>query len=249
MTVSIKLTDVSKRFRVNLGSSFLARLVVDRIRRRPPRIRDHWALKNIDLEIHAGDSVGIVGNNGSGKTTLLSLIAKTMYPTSGTVEVHGRVGSLLELGAGFHPDLTGVENIYLNASLLGLQRHEVDERLESIIAFADIGEYVDAPLSTYSSGMYARLGFSVIAHIDPDILLIDEVFAVGDATFTEKSERTIQKFLSRGCTFLVVSHGIQQVQRICKKAAWIDRGRLMAFGPADEVCGRYLEAMHSVPAS
>lgn len=249
MAVSIKVTNVSKRFRLTLGSSFLASMIVDRMRRRGPRVREHWALKNVSLEIAAGDSVGIIGNNGSGKTTLLSLIARTMYPTSGTVEVHGRVGSLLELGAGFHPDLTGIENIYLNAALLGLQRAEVEERLESIIEFADVGQYVDAPLSTYSSGMYARLGFAVIAHIDPDILLIDEVFAVGDATFTEKSERTIRRFLERGCTFLLVSHGIEQVQRTCKKAAWIDQGQLMAFGPADEVCRRYLEALHSVPSA
>jgi ABC-type polysaccharide/polyol phosphate transport system ATPase subunit len=248
MTVSIKLTDVSKRFRVNLGSSFLARLVVERLRSRGSRTRDHWALRNIDLEIHAGESVGIIGSNGSGKSTLLSLIAKTMYPTSGTVEVHGRIGSLLELGAGFHPDLTGIENVYLNASLLGLSRAEVERHLDSIQAYADIGEYIEAPLSTYSSGMHARLGFAVIAHIDPDILLIDEVFAVGDAAFTEKSERTIQGFLERGCTLLLVSHGIEQVQRICKRAAWIDQGRLVACGPSGEVCSQYLQAMHAVPA-
>ncbi len=247
MAGSIKLTNVEKRFRIQSGSGFLARLVLDRLRSKAPTVKEHWALRDINLDIEPGDSVGIIGNNGSGKTTLLSIIAGTMYPTSGTVQVDGRVGSLLELGAGFHPDLTGIENIYLNAALLGLQREEVEERLDDIIAFADIGDYVHAPLMTYSSGMYARLGFAVIAHIDPEILLIDEVFAVGDAGFTSKSEKAIRRFIDRGCTFLLVSHGIDQVQRICKKAAWIDQGRLLAFGAVADVCSQYIAALNSAP--
>ena len=245
MPGSIKLSHVDKRFRIHSGSGFLARLVLDRLRSRKAAVTEHWALKDINLDIQPGDSVGIIGNNGSGKTTLLSIIAGTMYPTSGTVEVDGRVGSLLELGAGFHPDLTGIENIYLNASLLGLQREEVEERLDAIVAFADIGDYMHAPLNTYSSGMYARLGFSVVAHIDPEILLIDEVFAVGDATFTDKSERAIRRFLENGTTFLLVSHGIEQVKRMCQKAAWIHEGKLLAYGPAEEVCSTYVGAVEA----
>lgn len=249
MSGSIRIHDVSKRFRVNLGSGFLLRALFQGLRRSRRSIHEHWALKNISLEIEPGDSIGIMGLNGSGKTTLLSIIAGTMYPTSGTVEVGGRVGSLLELGAGFHPDLTGVENIYLNASLLGLTRQEVDERIDDICAFADIGEYVNAPLSLYSSGMAARLGFSVIAHIDPEIVVIDEVFAVGDVTFMEKSEVAIRRFLDRGCTFLLVSHGIEQVRRMCKKALWIDQGEVQAFGPSEDVCNAYLEAYTAWKAS
>ncbi|MGC6489344.1 MAG: ABC transporter ATP-binding protein [Planctomycetota bacterium] len=249
MTTSIQLTDVSKRFRLNLGSSFLARMIANRLRGKGPRVREHWALRDINLKIESGESVGVIGHNGSGKTTLLSLIAGTMYPTSGDLQVQGRIGSLLELGAGFHPDLNGIENIYLNASLLGLQRDEVDEHIQSIIEFADIGDHIEAPLNTYSSGMYARLGFAVIAHIDPDILLIDEVFAVGDATFTEKSEKAIHDFLDRGRTFLLVSHGIDQVQRMCNRAIWIDHGHVRGDGPAPEVCQQYIEALHAAAAN
>ena len=202
----------------------------------------HWALRDISFDIEKGEAVGVIGSNGSGKSTLLSLIARTSYPTHGTVHVDGRIGPLLELGAGFAPQLTGLENIYLNASLLGLQREEVDARLESIIEYSGIGDFVYSPLSTYSTGMSARLGFAVIAHIDPDILLIDEALAVGDAAFQDKCMATMQEFKERGKTMFLVTHDMGAVLRTCERTIWIDRGDLRADGPSEEVVQLYQEA-------
>lgn len=183
----------------------------------------------------------MIGINGSGKSTLLSLIARTSYPTSGAVEVNGKVGPLLELGAGFHADLTGRENVYLNAALLGLSRQQVDERFAQIVAYADIGRFIDARLNTYSTGMRARLGFAVIAHVDPDIVLLDEVLAVGDGQFAEKCTRTIAAFKKAGKTLVFVSHSLDQVRMLCDRVLWIHGGRLQQDGPADEVVRAYVE--------
>ncbi|MCR9248214.1 MAG: ABC transporter ATP-binding protein [bacterium] len=238
----IRLTDVSKCYRIVRQRPFLAKVLFKKLMRRadPPEV--HWALRDISFEVGDGESVGVIGYNGSGKSTLLSLIARTSYPTSGTVEVQGRIGPLLELGAGFAPELTGLENIFLNASLLGLQREEVDAKLESIIEYAGIGDYVYSPLSTYSTGMGARLGFAVIAHIDPDILLIDEALAVGDSEFQGKCMVTMEGFKARGKTMFLVTHDMAMVQRICDRAIWIDRGRVLAIGPSDEVVAKYQES-------
>lgn len=175
------------------------------------RAEDFWALKNINLTVPRGTTVGLIGRNGSGKSTLLKIINRILYPTEGEVRVRGRVSTLLELGAGFHPDFTGRENIFLNASILGLTRREIKERLDDIIAFAELGDFIDNPVRNYSSGMYMRLGFAVAVHVDPEILLIDEVLAVGDLAFQEKCLTRIRELQGQGKTIIFVTHAPKQV--------------------------------------
>ena len=245
MTLAIQLKDVSKAYRIVRQQPFLAKELFRRLMRRTNPAEQHWALRDISFDVGQGEAVGVIGANGSGKSTLLALIAKTSYPTMGEVVVNGRIGPLLELGAGFAPELTGLENIYLNASLLGLQRDEVDAKLESIIKYTEIGQFVYSPLSTYSTGMGARLGFAVIAHIDPDILLIDEALAVGDRDFQGKCMDTMEGFKQRGKTMFLVSHDMGAVARICERAIWIDKGRIAASGDTEEVIARYSESSPS----
>lgn len=205
--------------------------------------RELVALDDISVEIKKGETVGIIGHNGSGKSTLLQAVSGTLTPTRGTVEVQGRVGALLELGAGFHPNFTGRENVYLNGSLLGLTKNEIDERLDDILWFADIGCYIDQPVRTYSSGMQVRLAFAVMAHVDADILLIDEALAVGDAHFVQKCMRFLKSFMERGTT-LFVSHDTAAVLTLCERAILLDQGRAVDVGNAKMVCDRYLECLH-----
>lgn len=239
MTCAIRFDRVSKYYPPSLERAFLARELVRLLLRKPRGGKAHWALSEVTFEVAPGEAVGVVGVNGSGKSTLLSLVARTSYPTGGRVEVGGRVGPLLELGAGFSLDLTGRENVLLNASLLGLSRQEAKERLPGILDYADLGEFVDAPLHTYSSGMVARLGFAVVAHIDADVLLVDETLSVGDGRFQAKCKATIQRFLSEGRTMLLVSHDLNTIESTCARVLWIDRGRLRADGPREQVLGRY----------
>jgi len=201
------------------------------------------ALDDVSMEIKKGETVGIIGQNGSGKSTLLQAVSGTLTPTRGTVEVQGRVAALLELGAGFHPNFTGRENVYLNGSLLGLTKNEIDERLDDILWFADIGCYIDQPVRTYSSGMQVRLAFAVMAHVHADILLIDEALAVGDAYFVQKCMRFLKSFMERG-TVLFVSHDTAAVLSLCQTAMLLDRGRAVCVGNAKTVCDRYLECLH-----
>lgn len=240
MTTAIRLQDVSKAYRVVRQKPFLAKEIVRRLLQRPSSIEQHWALRDISFEIEKGESVGVIGTNGSGKSTLLSLIAKTSYPTTGEVTVNGRVGPLLELGAGFQPELTGYENVFLNAALLGLNRDEVEASLDSIIEYSGLKEFIHSPIVTYSTGMTARLGFAVIAHVDPEILLIDEILAVGDAEFQAKCQRTLREFIEKGTTLFFVSHDLGTVTSICSRAIWIDGGKMMAIGDAQSVVDLYL---------
>jgi ABC-type polysaccharide/polyol phosphate transport system ATPase subunit len=246
---AIRVKDVSKCYRFARQRPFLAKEILRRILMRPSSVEQTWALRDVSFEVEEGESVAVVGANGSGKSTLLALIAKTSYPTSGAVEVEGRVGPLLELRAGFHPFLTGYENIYLNGSLLGLSREMVDERRESIIAYADIGPYIDAPLSTYSTGMVARLGFAVLAHIDPDILIVDEALSVGDGEFKQKCQKTMQEMRDRGTTMFLVSHDLRTVKQLCQRAIWLDHGRVRMQGPASEVVDEYLKSFAAATAT
>jgi ABC-type polysaccharide/polyol phosphate transport system ATPase subunit len=200
-----------------------------------------WALQNIDLEIEHGRMLGLVGDNGSGKSTILKLISRILSPTTGEIEVNGRVAALLELGAGFHPDLTGRENIHLNGSILGLGGGEIRRRLDDIVAFADIGPFIDTPLRHYSSGMQVRLGFAIATTLEPEILLIDEVLAVGDQNFQRKCIARIRELHVGGVTVIFVSHNLDTVRKICDSAVWIDEGRTQATGDPDEVIGRYLQ--------
>ncbi|HEX2482332.1 MAG TPA: ABC transporter ATP-binding protein, partial [Methylomirabilota bacterium] len=199
-----------------------------------------WALRNVSLELVRGRMVGIVGSNGSGKSTLLKLIGGILKPTSGTVSVTGRLSALIELGAGFHPEFTGRENVFINGVLLGLSRAEIRERFDEIVAFAGLSPYIDNPVKTYSSGMYMRLGFAIAVTVDPDILLIDEVLAVGDESFQHKCVSKIQEFKGRGKTIVLVTHDLGSVERLCDEAVWLEGGRLMARGGPREIIDRYL---------
>jgi lipopolysaccharide transport system ATP-binding protein len=203
---------------------------------------EYWAIHDISLTISRGETVGIVGRNGSGKSTLLQLIAGTVAPTQGTVAVRGRVAALLELGAGFNPEFTGRENVDLAASILGLDRAQIAERFPQIIDFAAIGDFLDQPVKLYSSGMFARLAFAVAAHVDADVLIVDETLSVGDAAFNQKCMRFIRTFKEHG-TLLFVSHDIGAVTGLCDRVIWIDRGAVRGQGPAKEVCFEYLAAM------
>ncbi|KZC39350.1 MULTISPECIES: ABC transporter ATP-binding protein [Rhodanobacter] len=203
--------------------------------------REFEALRDIDFSVRRGETVGIVGRNGSGKSTLLQIVCGTLAPSSGEVYVRGRVGALLELGAGFNHEFTGRENVYLNGSVLGLTRSEVDERFDEIAAFADIGEFIEQPVKSYSSGMIMRLAFSVMAHVDADILIIDEALAVGDAFFVQKCMRYLRAFKERG-TLLFVSHDGGAVTGLCDRAIWLDKGRLKMEGAAKAVMQTYIES-------
>lgn len=199
---------------------------------------EYWAVQGVDLTIRRGETVGIVGRNGSGKSTLLQMIAGTLQPSFGNLLIEGRVAPLLELGAGFNPEFTGRENVKLSAAILGLTAKEIDERYDSIVAFSGIADFVDQPVKTYSSGMFARLAFAVAAHVDADILIVDETLSVGDAAFTQKCMRYIRKFKEKG-TLLFVSHDTASVVSLCDRVVWMDRGRIRAEGPAKDVCLAY----------
>jgi ABC-2 type transport system ATP-binding protein len=203
---------------------------------------DLWALRGLHFTVERGERLGIVGRNGAGKSTLLKVISRVLVPTEGRVTVAGRVSPILELGAGFDYELTGIENVYLNALLLGHSRREVDAKLEEIIDFSGIGDFVRAPIRNYSSGMLARLGFAVATAWVPDVLILDEVLAVGDASFTERCEERMQRFHQAGTTILLVSHSTQAVLESCPRCLWLDAGTLRADGPSAEVVEQYLHA-------
>jgi ABC-type polysaccharide/polyol phosphate transport system ATPase subunit len=199
-----------------------------------------WAIKGLSLRVKRGECLGIIGKNGAGKSTLLSLILGTIYPTKGNIEVSQRITPLLELGAGFHPDLTGRENILINGVLLGLTRNEVAERMEEIVAFSEIGQFIDMPVRTYSSGMYLRLAFSVAINTDPRLLLIDDILAVGDQTFQKKSKDALLQLIKEGVTTIFVSHNLNAIREICHRAVWLDGGEIKAEEEPEKVVQEYL---------
>lgn len=204
---------------------------------------EFWALQDVSFEVRRGQTIGIIGRNGSGKSTLLQMICGTLAPSTGSVYTQGRVAALLELGSGFNPEFTGRENVYLNAAVLGLSRQQTDERFADIVAFADIGSFIDQPVKMYSSGMMVRLAFAVIAHVDADILIIDEALAVGDAFFTQKCMRYLRRFMKTG-TVLFVSHDTSSVRNLCTEAIWLEEGCILQQGLPKEVCENYLEAFY-----
>jgi ABC-type polysaccharide/polyol phosphate transport system ATPase subunit len=232
----IEFQNVSKRYFLHHKRQLLAERVASKIRRK--RV-SFWALRDINLRIEAGEAVGIIGANGAGKSTLLSIAVGVASPTEGAVVQRGRIAALLELGSGFHPDLTGIENIHLNAALLGYSRARVQSSLEAIVEFAGIPEFIDQPLRMYSSGMMARLGFSVAVHLDPDILVLDEVLSVGDQEFQKKCIDKITDFRRQGKTLLFVSHSPDAVETLCQRAVWLHMGRVRRDGPAAEVVAEY----------
>jgi ABC-type polysaccharide/polyol phosphate transport system ATPase subunit len=201
--------------------------------------RDFWALKDVTLSVVRGETLGLIGHNGAGKSTMLKLIARVLRPTQGRVLVRGNVAPLLEFGAGFHPELTGRENVFLNGALLGFGRKEMDEKFARIVDFAELWDFIDAPMRTYSSGMWARLGFAVATDIKPDILIIDEVLSVGDEAFQRKSYARMQEFRDQGATILFVSHSMDLILQMCQRAAWLHHGELKAVGKPDDVIYAY----------
>jgi lipopolysaccharide transport system ATP-binding protein len=204
--------------------------------------KDYWALHNVNFKINKGETVGVIGRNGAGKSTLLQILCGTLSPTNGNLTVNGRIAALLELGAGFNGDFTGRENIYLNAGILGLKKHEIDARLDDIINFADIGDYLDQPVKTYSSGMYVRLAFAVIVHVDADILIVDEALAVGDMYFQAKCMARMKQLMDSGVTVLFVSHDVAAVKALCQRAIYLDHGQIVAIGKTDAVVEAYYGA-------
>jgi len=199
------------------------------------------ALDNISFEIKKGESIGIIGPNGSGKSTILKLISGVMSPTMGKIEVKGQISPLIELGAGMHPDLTGRENIYLNGAILGLKRRQIEANLQSIIDFSEIEEFIDQPVKHYSSGMYMRLAFAIAVHVNPEILIVDEILAVGDDAFQQKCFRKMEEFKKNGVTIIFVSHSLGQVRDFCNKAIYINHSKLIAQGNVDETLEKYKE--------
>lgn len=238
---TIVIKDVSKSFRIysNKNQTLKERFIF----KSHNKYKVHTVLKNISLQIESGEAIGIIGHNGCGKSTLLKLMSKIIYPDFGTIIMKGRVSSLLELGAGFHPDMTGIENIYINASIFGLTKREIDSRLSAIIDFADLGEYIYSPVKTYSSGMYMRLAFSVAINVNAQILLIDEILSVGDITFQEKCFNKLKEIKKSGTTIVIVSHSLSQIESICDKSVWLNDGKIVTIGKPIEVHSQYLQYM------
>jgi lipopolysaccharide transport system ATP-binding protein len=238
---SIELIDVTVRFHVPRERIWSFKEYAIRRLRRGIVFEEFLALHDVRLEIRRGEAFGVMGNNGAGKSTLLKVIARVFRPSVGRVIVRGRVAPLLELGAAFHPDLTGRENVFLNATLLGHRRAEISEHFDRIVAFADIGEFIDAPLRTYSSGMMARLGFALATEWPPEVLLVDELLAVGDASFRAKCLERIADFRQSGVTIVVVSHDAALLRSVCDRAAWLDHGAIRAQGNVEDVGSVYAE--------
>ncbi len=242
---------IAKRFQIhhNRPSSLKARVLSTVMPRFRPRTEDFWALRDVDLRIQAGESVGLVGRNGSGKSTLLKVMAGIHRPTTGRVLVRRgvTVGTMIELGVGFHPDLSGRENVFLNASVYGLTRADVERIYDAVVDYSEIGQFIDEPLKNYSSGMMMRLAFSVAAHLDPEVLLLDEIFAVGDAPFQEKCKATMRSFVEQGRTIVFVSHTAQSVRDMCTRVCVLDRGRKVFDGPVDDGLAFYRESANGDP--
>lgn len=242
----IKFRNVNKSFRIykNKANSLKEQLIVNIFKKRKLEVEEYKVLQDINFDIEKGETIGIIGQNGAGKSTTLKLIAKILYPDTGEIEVKGKISSLIEVGAGFHPDLSGRENVYLYASIIGVSKKEVDERYDDIVKFAEIEEFMDSPVKNYSSGMYMRLAFSVSVHVDPEILLIDEVLAVGDANFQEKCINKIQEFKKKGKTIVFVSHDMNAIKLICDRVFFIHKGGKMVQGTTEEMIKLYNEIGH-----
>ena len=242
----ITFENVSKEFKLSkLRVRSLQEMFVSMFKKELRGKHQFWALKEVNFTINAGETVALVGTNGSGKSTVLKLISRIIDPTFGIITVSGRLSALLELGAGFHPDLSGRENIFLNGSILGLDRKEMTKKLDAIIDFADIGEFIDVPIRNYSSGMQMRLGFSVAVHVEPQIILVDEVLAVGDYNFQLKCLNKIREMQKQGVTILFVSHDFEEIQKLCDRAIWLNRGEVMAEGSTDDIIKAFMDIYQS----
>lgn len=245
MEKMITIDDVSVRFNLESEKTDTIKEYVLKLLQHKLKFNEFFALKNVSFSVEKGESVALVGANGSGKSTMLKLIAGVLYPTAGNVKIGGTIAPLIELGAGFDMDLTARENIYLNGAVLGYDRKFIEQHFEEIVEFAELKDFVDVPVKNYSSGMVARLGFSIATQVKADILVVDEILAVGDFMFQQKCYRRMEEMLAGGTTLLFVSHDAEQVKKLCKRAIWLDHGKLMADGPAEEVCNQYQTAMEA----
>lgn len=239
--IAIEVRNVTKSFKVYLdkGAQLKERLLF----RKRSRYEERKVLRGISFDVKKGEAIGLIGHNGCGKSTTLKLLTRIMYPDSGTIKLKGRVSSLIELGAGFHPDMSGRENIYTNAAIFGLTKKEIDARIKDIVDFSELAEFIDNPVRTYSSGMYMRLAFSVAINVDADVLLIDEILAVGDANFQTKCFNKLKEIKAQGTTIVIVSHALGQIEQICDRAVWIHEGLIKAEGPPKEIDLEYLDYM------
>jgi ABC-type polysaccharide/polyol phosphate transport system ATPase subunit len=237
--IVIKVSNVTKQFTYYEDKAYFLKERLANLKRN--RKRKHVVLKDISCDIRRGETVALIGVNGSGKSTLLKLLSKIIYPEQGTIDMKGKVSSLLELGAGFNTDFTGRENIYFNASIYGLGKRDVDKVIDTIIEFSELGEFIDSPVRTYSSGMYMRLAFSIAVNVEAEILLIDEILAVGDAHFQDKCLKKMQELKAKGKTMVFVSHSIAVVEQFCDRAIWIREGKIELDGNTTDVCERYIK--------
>lgn len=235
---AIEVKSVSKSFKMyyDKGTTLKEKFLFKKRR----AYEERCVLNNISFEVKKGEAVGLVGHNGCGKSTTLKLLTRIMYPDAGSIEIKGRVSSLIELGAGFHPDMSGRENVYINAAIFGLTRQEINQRLQQIIDFSELEEFIDNPVRTYSSGMYMRLAFSVAINVDAEVLLIDEILGVGDANFQIKCFEKLQEIKRKGTTIVIVSHSLEQIERICERSIWIHEGKIREEGVPEEVHEKYM---------
>ncbi len=238
---AIEVHDLTKSFKVYFDKGHTMKEKI--LFRRRRSYEERKVLNGISFEVKKGEAIGLIGHNGCGKSTTLKLLTRIMYPDGGTIEMKGRISSLIELGAGFHPDMSGRENIYINAAIFGLTKSEIDRRLDGIIEFSELEEFIDNPVRTYSSGMYMRLAFSVAINVDADILLIDEILAVGDAAFQAKCFNKLREIKERGTTIVIVSHSLSQIEQICERSYWIDNGRIRKMGRPARVHPEYMDYM------
>lgn len=245
--IAVQIDHVSKKFRLYHERNQSIKSAIMRGRRSVHE--DFWALKDVGFEVPIGSTFGLIGSNGSGKSTLLKCLAKIYYPETGKITYSGKIAALLEVGSGFHPELSGRENIFLNGSILGMSKKEITGKFDEIVDFSGVGQFIDQPVKNYSSGMYVRLGFSVAINVNPDILVVDEVLAVGDTEFQAKCAQKFVDFKNEGRTVILVSHSMESVREMCDSAAWLRHGELVKVGPADETITAYLDSLPGASAA
>lgn len=238
----IKVDNVSMRFNLGIEKNFSLKLFFINMfkpRSKKPKKENFWALKDVSFDVKQGEVIGFIGSNGAGKSTMLKVIAGVMKPTKGKIEVHGNICPMIELGAGFDVDLTARENIYLNGAVLGYSRNFIEEKFDEIVEFSELKEFLDVPIRNFSSGMTARLAFSIATIVDPEILIVDEILSVGDIAFQKKSEAKMKSMISGGTTVLFVSHSLAQIEKLCDRVVWLEHGQVKKIGPTEKICKEY----------
>lgn len=237
----VEVRDLWKKFHIDkMTAKSISQILKFKKKETPSRAKEFWALKGINFSLNKGESLGVIGVNGSGKSTMLKLLTGVIKPTAGQIQVNGNVSAMIELGAGFHPDFTGRDNVYINGLMIGMEKRTIREKFDEIVAFAELEDFIDVPVKYYSSGMQARLGFAIAVANKPDVLIVDEVLAVGDINFQNKCKARIREMLNSGTTLLLVSHGSSDVLEMCQKALWLHKGEQRGFGSSEEVMQQYI---------